>query len=159
MEILGNDIFAYLWNKITKFFATKEEMNAKANSATTLSGYGITDANIAEGIITLGSNTITPLTSHQDISGKANASEMAVSTSGDQTTITLKNGTSATVINSHQDISGKVNSSDLATVATTGNYTDLIGAPQYVMCTLSAYNAMNTHDSNTYYIIIEDNNA
>lgn len=33
---------------------------------------------------------------------------MAVSTSGDQTTITLKSGTSATVINAHQDISGKV---------------------------------------------------
>lgn len=30
---------------------------------TTLSGYGITDANIANGVITLGSNTITPLTS------------------------------------------------------------------------------------------------
>jgi len=30
---------------------------------TTLSGYGITDANIASGVITLGSNTITPVTS------------------------------------------------------------------------------------------------
>lgn len=44
----------------------------KANKATTLSGYGITDAKIANGVITLGSNTITPLTSHQDISGKSN---------------------------------------------------------------------------------------
>ena len=34
---------------------------------TTLSGYGITDAKIASGVITLGSNTITPLTSHQTI--------------------------------------------------------------------------------------------
>lgn len=34
---------------------------------TTLSGYGITDAKIANGVITLGSNTITPLTSHQSI--------------------------------------------------------------------------------------------
>ena len=34
---------------------------------TTLSGYGITDAKIASGVITLGSNTITPLTSHQSI--------------------------------------------------------------------------------------------
>lgn len=32
---------------------------------TTLSGYGITDAKIASGVITLGSNTITPLTSTQ----------------------------------------------------------------------------------------------
>lgn len=41
-----------------------------AMSATTLAGYGITDAKIENGTITLGSNTITPLTSHQDISGK-----------------------------------------------------------------------------------------
>lgn len=47
---------------------------AKADKATTLAGYGITDANIANGVITLGSNSITPLTSHQDISGKVNTS-------------------------------------------------------------------------------------
>jgi hypothetical protein len=29
----------------------------------------------------------------------------------------------------HQDISGKANSSDLATVATTGDYNDLINTP------------------------------
>lgn len=34
---------------------------------TTLSGYGITDAKISNGVITLGSNTIAPLTSHQTI--------------------------------------------------------------------------------------------
>ena len=39
---------------------------------TTLAGYGITDAKIANGTITLGSNSITPLISHQDISGKVN---------------------------------------------------------------------------------------
>ena len=44
----------------------------KADKATTLAGYGITDAKIASGVITLGSQSITPLTSHQDISGKAN---------------------------------------------------------------------------------------
>ena len=41
---------------------------------TTLSGYGITDAKIANGTITLGSNSITPLTQHQDISGKLDKS-------------------------------------------------------------------------------------
>lgn len=48
------------------------DLTSKADAATTLSGYGITDANINNGTITLGSNTITPLTSHQDISGKVN---------------------------------------------------------------------------------------
>ena len=35
---------------------------------TTLAGYGITDAKIANGVITLGANSITPLTSHQSLS-------------------------------------------------------------------------------------------
>lgn len=41
--------------------------NNKADKSTTLSGYGITDANINNGIITLGSQTITPV---QAVSGK-----------------------------------------------------------------------------------------
>ena len=36
------------------------------NKPTTISGYGITDAKIANGTITLGSNTITPLTSYTE---------------------------------------------------------------------------------------------
>ena len=42
----------------------------KGDKATTLAGYGITDAKIVNGTITLGTATITPLTQHQDISGK-----------------------------------------------------------------------------------------
>ena len=42
-------------------------ISAYGTSPTTLSGYGITDAKIASGVITLGSNTITPLTSHQTV--------------------------------------------------------------------------------------------
>lgn len=45
---------------------------------------------------------------------KANKSEMSVTTNGDQTTITLKEDTSATVINAHQDISGKAEKSEMA---------------------------------------------
>lgn len=37
------------------------------SNPTTLSGYGITDAKIANGVITLGANSITPLTSHQSL--------------------------------------------------------------------------------------------
>lgn len=46
-------------------------LNGKADAATTLSGYGITDAKISNGTITLGSNTLKPLTSHQSLSGYA----------------------------------------------------------------------------------------
>lgn len=44
----------------------------KADKGTTLKDYGITDAKIVNGTITLGTETITPLTKHQDISGKQN---------------------------------------------------------------------------------------
>lgn len=47
---------------------------------TTIAGYGITDAKIANGVITLGNNTITPLTSHQDISGLVKTSDLTAST-------------------------------------------------------------------------------
>lgn len=60
------------------------------------------------------------LTSHQDISGKADKSEMSIVEGAGTATITLKNGTSATVLTRHQS---------LATVATTGSYNDLLDKP------------------------------
>lgn len=57
-------------NEITPI-TSHQDISGKADKATTLAGYGITDAKIANGVITLGSDSITPLTSHQDISGKA----------------------------------------------------------------------------------------
>lgn len=51
------------------------------------------------------------LTQHQDISGKADKSEMSVTNgtgaNSDKTTIQLKSGTSATVLKSHQSLAGK----------------------------------------------------
>lgn len=94
----------------------------------TMNGNNVT---VSNGIANLGA----VITAHQDISGKANASEMAVSTSGDQTTITLKTGTSATVINQHQSLSGYVKYVLLADEA--------------------AYTALATKDSGTLYLIPE----
>lgn len=54
------------------FLTAHQDISGKADKATTLAGYGITDAKISSGRIILGSNAITPLTAHQDISGKAN---------------------------------------------------------------------------------------
>lgn len=72
------------------------------------------------------------LTQHQDISEKANKNEMnIVSGTGvdvDKTTITLKQGMSATVLTTHQDISGKENAMPITTAtgetltAVVGNY-------------------------------------
>ena len=50
-SLVAGDIPDLAWSKIT------------SGKPTTLSGYGITDAKIANGVITLGSNTITPVTS------------------------------------------------------------------------------------------------
>jgi len=100
---------------------------AKADKATTLAGYGITDAKIQDGVITLGGNTITPLTQHQSLDAYSTTEQMntAIQTAtgnmkssiqgemsvvagtganADKTTITLKTGTSATVLTSHQSL-------------------------------------------------------
>lgn len=49
-------------NSVTPI-TSHQDISGKADKATTLAGYGITDAKIANGVITLGSDTITPLTS------------------------------------------------------------------------------------------------
>ena len=64
---------SYAWSEIT---GKPSEFNPAAhshtfasllNKPTTLQGYGITDAKIANGTIKLGAEAITPLTAHQDI--------------------------------------------------------------------------------------------
>lgn len=57
----------------------------KADKGTTLKDYGITDAKIVNGTITLGTETITPLTQHQDISGKQNKITVSGILKGDGT--------------------------------------------------------------------------
>lgn len=70
---------------------------------TTLSGYGITDAKIANGVITLGDNTITPLTSHQSLANYYTKTEAdgkyvtALGTNGDYLTWT-KNGVAHNIV-------------------------------------------------------------
>lgn len=61
----------------SNFLTSHQNLDGYAKKSTTLSGYGITDANISDGTITLGENTITPITEHQDLSAyltKADAS-------------------------------------------------------------------------------------
>ena len=44
-----------------------------SDTPTTIAGYGITDAKINNGVITIGNNSITPLTSHQSLDAYVNA--------------------------------------------------------------------------------------
>ena len=75
------------------------------------------------------------LTTHQDISGKANSTDLAVvATSGSyhdlsDTPTSLSEFTNDEDYVTIQDIAGKVNSKDLAAVALSGSYGDLVDAP------------------------------
>lgn len=68
--IPATDLTSAVQASLKKADSAVQDVSGKADKATTLAGYGITDAKIANGVITLGGNTIVPLTSHQDISGK-----------------------------------------------------------------------------------------
>lgn len=81
------------------------------NKPTTISGYGITDAKIDNGTITLGSNSITPLTSFTESDPIWTAAKSSYSTT------TQMNTAIASATNG------------LATVAKTGAYSDLTGKP------------------------------
>lgn len=131
---------AYILNKPTSMPASDVPSWAKqpnkpsytfseiASKPTTIAGYGITDAKIANGTITLGSNSITPLTQHQDISGKADkATTLAGYGITDAKiangTITLGSNT-ITPLTSHQTVSNKGATlawSTAVTVATIGS--------------------------------------
>jgi hypothetical protein len=101
------------WSIITNkpsVFAPSPHTHAWADitSPTTLLGYGITDANISNGVITLGANSITPLTQHQDISGKSDITHThTVKINGTTKTIAATGGTAVdlgTYLTSHQSL-------------------------------------------------------
>lgn len=54
----------------------KVDLSPYAKKGTTLAAYGITDAKIAGGVITLGANTITPLTQHQSLAAYAKSADV-----------------------------------------------------------------------------------
>ena len=70
---------------------------------------GIPKSDLEIGVQTSLGKADTALQTHQDISGKANKSEMSVSESGDRTTITLRSGLAATVLKEHQSLAAYVN--------------------------------------------------
>ena len=133
-------------------------LNLKANKSTTLAGYGITDAKISSGTITIGEETITPLTAipseyvtdteltakGYQTASQVNSAISALVDSAPETLDTLNELAAAlgddpnfaTTITSQ--IAGKAPIShthtasqvtDLATVATSGSYDDLFDKP------------------------------
>ena len=101
------------------------------NKPTTLSGYGITDAKINNGTITLGGNTITPLTSHQDITGKANLVSPAFTGSPTAPTPSSTSSTTAIATKGYVDSAFAANDAMIfkgglnGSATSPGNYTPL----------------------------------
>ena len=108
-----SDMATKTWVGQQGYLTSHQDISGKANVATTLAGYGITDAHITNGVITLGNATITPLTSHQTLpttlknpysltfgSKTYDGSEAKEITASDLGALT-----------SHQDISGKADKS------------------------------------------------
>lgn len=74
-----------------------QDISGKADKATTLDGYGITDAKISNGTITLGSNTITPLTSFTETDPVFSASVAASIKASDITNWNGKTSNTGTI--------------------------------------------------------------
>lgn len=115
--------------KKTSDFATAEQ-GAKADTAYQKPTGGIPKSDLASDVQISLNKADTALQEHQDISGKANKSEMSITdVSGDATkkTIQLKEGLTQDVVVEHQDISGKVDKVEgkgLSTNDFTDNYKD-----------------------------------
>lgn len=105
----------------------------------TLSGYGITDAKIANGTITLGSNTITPLTSHQAVTDNnptlAWGTKSKVATIGDtEINVTMPSNpntdTKVTSVGNHytpaENTASQLDADASSTTAATWNSTSLV---------------------------------
>lgn len=94
---------------------------------TTISGYGITDAKIASGVITLGSNTITPLTSHQSVtlaSGTNNGTLKLTTAAGTTDNIAVKGlGSAAYTASSAYATSGHTHATSIAASSGTNQLT------------------------------------
>jgi hypothetical protein len=72
------------WKEKLDIDTLEAEIDTKATKATTLSGYGIADAKIESGVITLGNNTIEPLTEDSTIAASNISGTVASATKATQ---------------------------------------------------------------------------
>ena len=108
------------------------------------------------------------LTTHQNISGKANSADLAtVATSGSYNDLSNKPFIPTNISDltndagyiTDQDIDGKVDSEDLATVATSGSYNDLSDVPDIPTNLSDLTDDVGYFSSSTDIITVLDNNA
>ena len=107
---------------VTSEKSVAKALASKANKATTLSGYGITDAKIESGVITLGDNTITPLTATSSIpanliAGTVDSADKAINdTDGNPISTTYAKSTD---VNADLALKQNITDDTLATTAKT----------------------------------------
>ena len=138
---------------------------ALSNKPTTLSGYGITDAKIQSGTITLGSNTITPLTSftETDPTVPSWAKQSTKPTYTAQEVGALPSSTPIpSNINDLSDVTtGTPSDGDVLTYdSATGKW--VADEPQgggATILTQAEYDALQTKDADTLYIVRPDDNS
>jgi len=75
--------------RLTDLTATAAQLNKTAS--TTLAGFGITDANITNGVITLGANNITPLTAASTLDATKLNGTASIDTTGNASTASKVN--------------------------------------------------------------------
>lgn len=102
--------------KDTTFLTSHQDISGKADKATTLAGYGITDAKISSGTITLGSNTITPLTS----SSTLNAAKLSGAIPSAVTATTQSASDNSTKIATTAFVQAAMSSAGAGTVTSVG---------------------------------------
>lgn len=98
---------------------------------TTLSGYGITDAKIANGVITLGTATITPLTAHQKVT-------LASGTNNGTLKLTVGNKTTDNIAVKGLGSAAYTASSAYAAASHTHSYLPLAGGTMTGVITLTS---------------------
>lgn len=121
-----NEVFAFLAD-LSSDQKLKAIVDGKADKATTLAGYGITDAKIENGTVSIGGKSITPLTEHQSLAAYAKTADVIAVIDGcvKQTEMDL------TIQDINAQIEQKMNAADI--VAITSDEIDSIidpNAPQ-----------------------------
>ena len=122
------------------------DFSSVTGKPTTLAGYGITDAKIESGKITLGSNSITPLTAHQSLSGYAKTTDIPTKVSQ------LTND--AGYLTEHQSLDGYYTKTEVDTKVDGFATQDWVSSQGYAKGTVPTKTSQLTNDSG--YITADD---
>lgn len=140
------------------------DLSPYAKKATTLAGYGITDAKISNGTITLGAASIKPLTAHQSLADYAKTADVA-STYATKASVPTKTSQIANDSNfvSSDTLKNYALKSDVASAViykgSVDNYSDLPSTGVQVGWMYNIVNADPTHEINAGDNVVYNGNT